>query len=187
MDIYQLLMADHRRTREVLDCLAKTGAAEIAIRAALYATLREELIRHVQAEQEVLYAALVAHLGEDSELLLDGMEQQAELLWTLWALDDLPLGDRDWLAQLEVLRSLLESHIAEEEVRFDVARQHTTASEARALAQHARVVKTREELDVGWLRGGEGLDDDERAPWPDPDDDEDASERLWPAPRRSIH
>jgi hemerythrin-like domain-containing protein len=184
MDIYQLLMADHRRIREVLDCLAKTGAAEVAIRATLYATLREELIRHVQAEQEVLYAALVAHLGEDSELLLEGMEQQAELLWTLWALDDMPLGDEDWLAQLEVLRSLLEAHIAEEEeVRFEVARRQTTASEARSLAQHARVVKSQEELDVGWLRGRE-VDDDDRAPWPD---DDDAPEQLWAGPRRSIH
>ena len=55
MDIYQLLMRDHRQTEEVFSVIEKTSATDVRRREQLFENLRKRLETHGLMEENIFY------------------------------------------------------------------------------------------------------------------------------------
>ena len=111
--IFDLLKEDHDKHRDLLEKISKTqGDSED--RRALYNEFREEVTAHANAEEQSLYAEMLAR----PELQEDGRHSVAEhkeLDDLMSELDDTDMSSSGWLQKFKQLRHDYEHHIDEEE------------------------------------------------------------------------
>ncbi|HYE07951.1 MAG TPA: hemerythrin domain-containing protein [Planctomycetota bacterium] len=113
MDLYQLLKDDHRDVESLLDRLAEGEDFD----SDLFQTLRENLLAHAHAEDEIVYAAL-AQQPDASSLIVESRQDHQALEGLL---DELTAGiseDEDWTTKLEDLDQLLAEHVEFEETEL---------------------------------------------------------------------
>ncbi len=111
--IFDLLKKDHDKHRKLLKQIAETqGDSED--RRELFTQFREEVTAHAAAEEESLYAEMLAR----PELQEDGRHSVAEhkeLDDLLAELADTDMSSPGWLQKFKTLRHEYEHHIEEEE------------------------------------------------------------------------
>ena len=112
-NIFDLLKQDHDLHRKLLEQLADThGDSEE--RRELFKRFREEVTAHAAAEEESLYAEMLAR----PELQEDGRHSVAEhkeIDDLLAELADMDMSSSGWLTKFKTLRHDYEHHIDEEE------------------------------------------------------------------------
>lgn len=128
--IFEDLKQDHDRQRALLAQLA--DAADNQRRAALFETLRRELQAHAAAEEESLYATMLAH-PELREEARHSVSEHKEVDDLLGELVELETGSDAWLEKLAKTRERYLHHIDEEEDEMfpAAAAQLDTAAEER--------------------------------------------------------
>jgi hypothetical protein len=128
--IFQDLKADHDRHREML---AKLGEAEGEQRKPLFEELRLELQAHAAAEEESLYATMLANpeLRDDAR---HSVSEHKEVDDYLGELMDLDVASAEWTETFEKMRHRYLHHIEEEEEEM-----FPEASEALSDAEEARL------------------------------------------------
>lgn len=110
--IFQDLKADHDRQRDMLSKLGETSDG--AQRAQLFEELRKELQAHAAAEEESLYATMLAipELRDDAR---HSVSEHKEVDDYLGELQDLDIASAEWTEKFEQMRHRYLHHIDEEE------------------------------------------------------------------------
>ena len=140
--ILQDLHNDHSEVDSLMDRIM--DSADGAERAVLFDEMKTKLLAHAHAEQEVLYRPLEASQSEASRSFAhEGVnehqivEQQVQKLSA-----DRDKAGEQWLAELKVLRELVEHHVNEEEsTGFSCARDEFDEDELEAMGQRFQTRK----------------------------------------------
>jgi hemerythrin-like domain-containing protein len=145
-DILDTLKREHQEVKELLAELEH--ASNAATRRSLVKRIKEALVPHTEAEQNVLYKALV-DLNDDEDAQVDGYEgyvehkRAADTLKELEAVTE--AGSPKHQAAAKVLKELVTHHIKEEEDNvWSDARRHFSKEErarmnTRYLAEKERI------------------------------------------------
>lgn len=128
--IFQDLKNDHDRQRKLLARLGDAQGGDE--RKTLFETLRRELQAHAAAEEESLYATMLAcpDLREDARHSVSEHKEVDDMLGELVEMD---MGSRDWVTKFDEMRHRYTHHIDEEETEMfpAAAKQLTAEAEAR--------------------------------------------------------
>ncbi|HEX5489181.1 MAG TPA: hemerythrin domain-containing protein [Rhodanobacteraceae bacterium] len=118
MDAIQLLKADHKKVRGLLEELAGTTARGEKSRIDLLARITEELAVHTRIEDEIFYPAFkeAGKKGDDSKMFFEAREEHRAVSdLVLPDLNKTPVGSEQFSGRAKVLKELVEHHIKEEE------------------------------------------------------------------------
>jgi hemerythrin superfamily protein len=138
MDIYQRLENDHEAVRRLFELLEGCSSQAKQARSDLFSTLRDDLLAHMVAEQEVLYDTLLAR-SDEQDLLLESVEVHAVVERLLQDIEACGVDDERFAMRVSELKDLVEQHVAQEEsVVFETARKHFPADEAQRLGEQLR-------------------------------------------------
>jgi hypothetical protein len=141
--IFEDLKLDHDRQRELLEKLGTTEGATHE-RETLFETLRKELQAHAAAEEESLYATMLAlpDLREDAR---HSVSEHKEVDDMLGELVQMGIGAPDWMSKFEEMRHRYLHHIDEEEQdMFPAASEGLSAEDERRIADVFERRKPRE-------------------------------------------
>jgi len=130
-EIFERLKQDHDRHRTMLAKIDETKG-DSAERRALFEAFRVEVTAHAAAEEESLYATMLAKpdLREDAQ---HSVSEHKEIDDFLEELDEMEFSSPGWLTRFRAMRDRYEHHIDEEEEEMfpDAAKELTDAEEAR--------------------------------------------------------
>jgi hemerythrin superfamily protein len=141
VDIYQRLKQDHDAVRRLFERLAACPSRAEEERSALFATLRQDLMAHLLAEQEVFYDTLLAR-SDEQDLLLESVEVHGVVERLLDEIEAGGPGDERFETRVSELKGLVEQHVAQEEsLVFETARKHLPAAEALELGDEMKARK----------------------------------------------
>jgi hypothetical protein len=131
-DIFSILKSDHDLHRQMLDNIGKTTGHGDE-RRDLFEAFRIEVTAHAAAEEQSLYA----HMLADPELQEEGRHSVAEhkeIDDMLGELQKMDVDEDAWIAQFKELRHRYEHHIDEEEEEmFPAAEEAFEAVKAEKL------------------------------------------------------
>ncbi|HAR64495.1 MAG: hypothetical protein DKM50_10190 [Candidatus Margulisiibacteriota bacterium] len=123
MNILERIKKDHDTAKNIMAELSITNEETIKSRTDLFTTLKNDLILHIKAEEDILYNPLKKE-KEAAERMLESIEEHHIIELLLNELKSRPKSEERWLPQLRVLREIVENHIrTEEEEVFDLARE----------------------------------------------------------------
>lgn len=142
--ILQDLHNDHNEVDELLTEIM--GSTDRNERLRLFAEMKNKLLPHLQAEQEVLYQRLEAGQSEASRKFgIEGVSEHSIVEKQLAKMSSManPSGD-EWTAEMKVLQDLIEHHVDEEEsTGFSCARDEFTKDQLEAMGQEFQTRKAR--------------------------------------------
>ena len=112
-DIFDRLKQDHDRHRELLDEISKTENSS-GERVVLFNEFKVEVTAHAAAEEETLYATMLAReeLRHDAVHSVSEHKEIGDMLEELAGID---VASSDWLPKFETLKHDYTHHIDEEE------------------------------------------------------------------------
>ncbi|MGK2911049.1 MAG: hemerythrin domain-containing protein [Sphingobium sp.] len=132
--IYDALKQDHDQHRLLLDKLTD-AKGENERRAKLFDQFKIEVTAHAAAEEETLYATMLARpdLREDAQ---HSVSEHKEIEDYLEELEKLEQGSSDWEEAFATMKKRYLHHIEEEEEEmFPDAAEELTTSEEKALGE----------------------------------------------------
>ena len=130
--IFEDLKADHDRHRAML---AELAAANFADRPALFEAFRVEVSAHAAAEEESLYATMLANPDLRDEAR-HSVSEHKEVDDFFGELVELNAESAEWTAKFEEMRHRYEHHIDEEEEEmFPSAAEKLSSEEEARLAE----------------------------------------------------
>ncbi len=137
--IFADLKADHDKHRELLEQLGETQGASDE-RKTLFEDLRKELQAHAAAEEESLYATMLAK-PELRDEARHSVSEHKEIDDFLGELIEIDMGSSAWIAKFKEMRHRYLHHIDEEEEEMfpEAAEELSDAEEAKL----AKVFETR--------------------------------------------
>jgi hypothetical protein len=109
MEIYELLMKDHKKVQEIMERLQKKKGEDH-----LLTELEQELTVHMEGEEKFFYPAL-QEAEQTKEKTLEAFEEHHVTKLVLKELMKMPETDERWGAKLSVLKELVAHHVEEEE------------------------------------------------------------------------
>lgn len=134
MDIYTRLKEDHENQRRLLDALSQTEGASTE-RRKLWNDTKIELEAHASAEEQTLYAELMAH-ANGSDKARHSVAEHKEASDLIAELDEIDMSSPAWLQKLKHLKDRIEHHVDEEEQEvFPVAKKLIAGDTAKSLAK----------------------------------------------------
>ncbi len=142
--IFEDLIADHDRHREMLEKIGETGDGSEE-RRSLFEAFRIEVSAHAAAEEESLYATMLREpdLRDEARHSVSEHKEVDDLLGELIATD---MGSSAWLAKFKEMRHRYEHHIDEEEEEmFPAAAKELPKAEQDRLA---RIFETRKPKEI---------------------------------------
>ncbi len=141
--IFADLKADHDRHRDLLERLGGTSG-DSAERRDLFEQFRVEVSAHAAAEEESLYATMLAKpdLRDDAR---HSVSEHKEIDDFLGELADIDMASGAWLIRFKAMRHRYEHHIDEEEEEmFPAAAEGLSAEEEARLARVFEARKPKE-------------------------------------------
>jgi len=130
--IFEDLKADHDRHRALLEQIADTGTPD---REAVFESFRLEVTAHAAAEEESLYATMLA-IPDLRDEARHSVSEHKEIDDYFGELLDLEFGADEWEAKFKEMRHRYEHHIDEEEEEmFPSAAEKLSAADEARLAE----------------------------------------------------
>jgi hemerythrin-like domain-containing protein len=116
MQIYTALKADHKLVKQILKQLEATSEESPDKRVKFLKKLKEALVPHSRAEEQVFYDRLKkSEVKEADDLAFEGYEEHALVDHLLIQFEQTQPNDKKWTALMSVVKESLEHHIEEEE------------------------------------------------------------------------
>jgi len=141
--IFRDLKADHERHRDLLAKLAETSS-DSDERRELFEAFRVEVSAHAAAEEESLYATMLAR-PELRDEARHSVAEHKEIDDFLGELGETDMRSPGWLAKFKEMRHRYEHHIDEEEEEmFPAAADDLSAAEQDRLARVFEARKPKE-------------------------------------------
>lgn len=131
MDVYSYLQKDHRKVKNLFEQVLLTN---IHCRQDLFDKIKNELLLHAISVQSVFYQTLHKY-NESKEQAQSGSEDHKRLTVALEKLDKLTPHQEEWLQQFNLLKTLFERHILEEEGEiYNIAKKVLTKKQSEDIA-----------------------------------------------------
>ncbi|WP_448202463.1 hemerythrin domain-containing protein [Azospirillum sp. sgz302134] len=113
-DPFRALADDHRHILRLLNEMEQTPQTATFRRTQLLLRLKRRLAAHALAEEDVVYPLLHdrAHAEEDVNRLY---REHADMKMDLFALEQMPKDDPNWLGRVSELKMLIAEHVHQEE------------------------------------------------------------------------
>ena len=141
MNLYQILMQDHRLTDQIFSDIEKTTAAEVRRREQLFADLRKGLEAHNVVEENIFYPEIES-LSATRELVGDAFDEHAEIDAILQEIAELPTDKDEWSERITELKVVVQEHVRKEEDRiFPAARYLLDEARAEELGRRIEEMK----------------------------------------------
>jgi len=141
MDVYQVLMKDHRSVDELFREIEKSDDREVKGREQLFARLRKELEDHTLIEEDVFYP-LIEKLRGTKVLVEQSFEEHAGFEAILQEISEMPANKDDWLQKISELKDVVQRHVRrEEDMMFPAARKELDESRAEELGRQILEMK----------------------------------------------
>lgn len=118
MDAIQLLKADHKKVRKLLEDLSQTTTRGTKTRVDLLSRIHDELAAHTTIEEEIFYPAFkkAAKKSDDAKLFYEALEEHRAVGdLVLPDLAKTPADSDQFGGRAKVLKELVEHHIKDEE------------------------------------------------------------------------
>jgi hemerythrin superfamily protein len=115
MDAITLLKNDHKTVEGLFKKFEKTGDGATKTRRDLVDRIIKELAVHAEIEEQVFYPAVRAELPDETDLVLEALEEHHVVKWTLSELDGMPAEHERFAAKVTVLIESVRHHVEEEE------------------------------------------------------------------------
>jgi hypothetical protein len=112
--IYSALAKEHGKLSGLMSRLADTGSDEGTRRAELFAEVRDELLAHSQAEDEVFYSALAGY-PPLAEKIAHAREEHEEIETLLAELGAMDVQHQSWMNKFLRLKDSVSHHVGDEE------------------------------------------------------------------------
>lgn len=142
-DIYEVLEADHKNHRELLEQLSQTSG-DSSQRRELWEKFYYEVKSHAAAEEETFYANLMKTEAGQSKAR-HSVSEHKEVDDVLDELNEMDMASSGWLNRFNTMRHDYEHHIEEEEEDiFPVGKKEIPVQLANALAQKFKERKSKE-------------------------------------------
>ena len=141
MDIYQIIKQDHRKVLDAIKKLEDTSDKAKSSRQQQLSNIRDDLLPHMHAEENLLYPYLLDK-GNDRQKVLEAFEEHRVARSVMQDLETTPADDERWSAKLSVLNELLQHHIQEEEgALFTMARKVIDDRQAREMGDRFQSIE----------------------------------------------
>ena len=115
MDAITMLRKDHKTVEGLFKRFEKTGPGATKTRRDLVDRIITELAVHGEIEEMVFYPAVRAELPDETDLVLEALEEHHVVKWTLSELDGMPADHERFGAKVTVLMEAVRHHVKEEE------------------------------------------------------------------------
>jgi len=112
VDAIDFLMGQHREVEDLLSEIGNAGDRAKGLKKTLLASITEKLMMHTKIEEAILYPAAKE---ADSDLVLEAIEEHANVKAMLRKLQRTPTDDETFDAKIIVLQELVSHHVKEEE------------------------------------------------------------------------
>lgn len=130
-DIYERLIEDHDRHRELIDQILETSG-DSDDRRSLFEQFKVDASAHANAEEETLYVTIMANTDTRVDAQ-HSVKEHADLGMLFVELDEIEMSSSAWLAKFKTLAHDYIHHIdEEEEEKFPKAQE--VIDEAKAVA-----------------------------------------------------
>ena len=132
MDVYQILIQDHRKIANMFEEVAGTSSREAECRRRLFSHLWDVLEDHELTEENDLLPVILeassfcADAAKDAtikELVAEIFDDHADFEAISQQISKLPASGDEWLEQLSELRNLVGEHVHNEEQKLFPAAQ----------------------------------------------------------------
>jgi iron-sulfur cluster repair protein YtfE (RIC family) len=141
MDLYQILMQDHRTVEQLFIEIEQTDDREVERRERLFEKLRVALEAHTVVEENLFYPEIEKYPAT-KELVAEAFDEHAEFEQTLQQISELPTDRADWLEMIKELEEVVQEHVRkEEEKMFPAARKELDESRAEELGRQILEMK----------------------------------------------
>jgi iron-sulfur cluster repair protein YtfE (RIC family) len=141
MDLYQMLIQDHRAVDDLFEKIEKSGEGASKTRQQLFDKLRQELELHTQLEEHIVYPDFKKHSGV-KDFIGEALEEHGEVKKMLQQLGRMEPGAADWSARIKDLKEAVQHHVKEEEQEiFPAARKEISKDETDDLARRVQEMK----------------------------------------------
>ena len=110
-----MLRQDHKTVEGLFKRFEKTGPGATKTRRDLVDRIIKELAVHAEVEEQVFYPAVRADLPDETELVLEALEEHHVVKWTLSELDGMDPEHERFGAKVTVLIESVRHHVKEEE------------------------------------------------------------------------
>ena len=142
-DIYERLIEDHDRHRELIDQIKETSG-DSEDRRTLFEKFKVDASAHANAEEETFYVTIMAN----SDTRVDAQHsvaEHADLAMLFVELDDMDMSSAAWLTKFKTLAEDYVHHIdEEEEEKFPKSREVIDKAKAVALRDEFNARKPKE-------------------------------------------
>lgn len=146
MDVYQVLINDHRMVDKLFIEIEKSDDREIEQREQLFARLRKELEDHTLIEEDIFYPLIEKLLGT-KELVEQSFEEHAGFEAILQEISEMRTNRDDWREKINELKDVVQRHVRREEDRmFPAARKELHESRAEELGKQILEMKRKATL-----------------------------------------
>ena len=141
MDVYQVLMQDHRIVEELFSEIEKSDDREVERREQLFARLRKEFEGHSVVEENIFYPSIEELLGT-KEFVEQSFEEHAGIEAILQEISEMRTNKGDWLEKINELKDVVQRHVNREENKmFPAARKELDESRAEELGRQILQMK----------------------------------------------
>jgi hemerythrin superfamily protein len=107
MDLYKILMRDHRLTEQMFSDIERTTAADVRLREQLFADLRKGLEAHNVVEENIFYPE-IERLSATRELVADAFDEHAEIDAILQEIAEIPANKDEWPERIVELKDVVQ-------------------------------------------------------------------------------
>lgn len=133
MDIYQSIIKDHDKQRELLSQVVQTSG-DTRKRAEIFKTLKHELEIHADMEERHFYVPLIKQDKTQNDAR-HGIAEHHEIDELVKLVEESDPSSSAWLQHAKNLKHKVEHHLAEEEKDyFPIAREILTEDRAQSLS-----------------------------------------------------
>jgi hypothetical protein len=137
MTIYELLKKDHKEVSALFKKLENCMENKSEQSGEIFNTIKEELLAHAAAEEEVFYAPLKARseADEDKMSINEAYQEHHVVALLINEMSRMEINSEEWCAKAVVLSEIVEHHVEEEESEvFEKARKILSRKEAQDMA-----------------------------------------------------
>lgn len=139
--LFDMLQKDHDTVRGLLDDMSDTSDGAEKTRRDLLSKLKDEIVPHMRAEEQVFYSRL-KESEESRETALEAIEEHQVAEKAMNDLEQTQPSDERWQAKLSVLQELIDHHIEEEESEiFDEASELFDEDQLKEIGQEFQQAK----------------------------------------------
>ena len=148
VELFRILVKQHREVDEILEQLADTEDSDVQQREQLFTTLRGKLLSHAKAEEKTFYVEL-QKAGEKKDAQ-HAKHEHKEIEEAFAELDACAYDDEEFPDKVEKLADCVKHHVEEEETEiFDAARESIEEDVLQRLADDFQMQQQKEMAALG--------------------------------------